>query len=181
MVMALLTVILEAPVNVERDDVEKLTALKVMLAATLSLEPEMVAVLFCWVRGALTATLSLLKLTLLKVVALLIRTVSLLKVLVLFQVTELLLAMLTVPPLKVQSVQVPPVLIVRVTPGVILKMQLVQVEKPLAPIIEVLVFVVILYVWALPARCRAVKNSKNAIFVEVCFMGIDFNRYLLYL
>jgi hypothetical protein len=128
----LLTVIFDELLNVERDELVKLAALRFMSAATPSLAPEKVVVLFWEVSLKLTATLSLLKLTLLKEVALLIRTVSLLKVLVLFQVTELLLAMLTVPPLKVQSVQVPPVLIVRVTPGVILKTQLVQVEKPLA-------------------------------------------------
>ena len=74
----------------------------------------------------------------------LIRTVSLLKVVVLLQVTVLVLEMLTVPPLKVQPIQLPPVLMVKTTPGERLKVQAGQVEKPVAPIMELLTLVGIL-------------------------------------
>lgn len=64
MLRLLLTVIFDEPVNVERDELEKAAALKLILAATPKRAPEKVAVLFCVVRVKLTATLSLLKLAL---------------------------------------------------------------------------------------------------------------------
>lgn len=48
MVRVLLTVIFDEPLNVERDELEKVAALRLMSAATPRRAPEKVAVLFWW-------------------------------------------------------------------------------------------------------------------------------------
>jgi hypothetical protein len=80
-------------------------------------------------------------------------------------------AMTTVPPEKVQVVQEQLLLIVRVTPGEILMMQLLQMEP--GGYMEVLVFeVMFTTVCAVAAWEKAVSNRMGTRCVKISFIWI---------